>query len=131
MFAEATRITSRQVMYILGAFRFRAAKKAQGTKVRTSVAASILVNEDGWVLTCKHVIEGIKALVDEEQRSRKWEAISADPHLSPAEKNRQFRQLARNRRLTVRRWCGDSKALLSANSISRRLRTWLSSGSRT
>ena len=95
MFASATEITGRQVRPIVGAFKLYARQKGQESRVRTSIGACILLNEDGWALTCKHVVDGLLKALQEEQRARQWEAITADRSITNREKTQRLRQLGK------------------------------------
>ena len=95
MFASATETTGRQVLPIVGAFKLYARQNGQASRVRTSIGASILLNEDGWVLTCKHVVEALLKALEEEQRARQWEVITADRSVPPKEKRRRFHELGK------------------------------------
>ena len=95
MFASATHTTSRQVMPIVGAFKLYQTKKNPKSDVRVSIGASILINEDGWVLTCKHIVEGMLNAIQEEQRAREWETITADRSVPERERQRRLRQFGK------------------------------------
>ena len=92
MFAEATRIIETQVMPIIGASKGYASNN-RAPKVSTLIGASILLNEDGWVLTCEHVFSGAMSMIEQSEKARQWEAIASDQTLSATEKKRSRQRL--------------------------------------
>lgn len=71
MFVEATETTARQVMPIIGACKHPSTKSKQSKKATVTIGACILINEDGWCITCKHVTDTMKKLITEGKRYAK------------------------------------------------------------
>ena len=88
-FVSAAAVLGRQVLPILGAFRYL----SKGQQVGTAIGACILLNEDGWCLSCRHIVEGMTQILQEGNRGDEWAAITADRSLPNKEKQQRLRKL--------------------------------------
>ena len=93
MFASATKVTGRQVMSIVGAFELYPKKGSRKSEVRASLGACILLNEDGWVLTCRHIVDDMVKALQDADRAAKIEGLKADRDIEPKDRRRRLQEL--------------------------------------
>ena len=76
MFSEATERTSSQVVCIAGTFETYPQKGKKVSEIKNVISAGILINQDGWVLTCKHFVDGMLDILKSASRSYRIEKLS-------------------------------------------------------
>ena len=87
MFQDACKAAGAQILPII------VVSKLSSGKIATSVGAGLLLNEDGWVLTAKHIIAGVSKVLEAASVSEQRKAIRANPQLNAKQKQDQLKAL--------------------------------------
>lgn len=93
-------------------------------EVQSSMGAFIILNADGWALTCCHIFD-IQRQADKDsreidERDERKDAIVADPQLSPSQRKNQIKKLRVSRRLitTHSYWWGQDNVAVEIGHLS-------------
>ncbi len=92
-------------------------------EVQCSIGTFVVLNNDGWILTCKHILDIMRQASTDAQESAekagREAAIHSDPHLTPSQRRKQLGLLRLNRRLIT-----NHSSLVFAHSMAARERLW-------
>ncbi|MEP6827311.1 MAG: trypsin-like serine protease, partial [Aestuariivirga sp.] len=79
-------------------------KTAEG-ECKTGVAACVVINQDGWIVTAAHVVQHAIALSQAESEARSWESqrdqARADQTISAKERSKRLSALGKRAKDTV------------------------------
>jgi hypothetical protein len=74
-------------------------RKSAAGKCSGGIGSFVVVNNEGWIVTCRHVLKMVQDLVSQEQNARSIEsqnaAINADTSLSGSERKRRLAAIPR------------------------------------
>jgi hypothetical protein len=83
-------------------------KRTVGGECSATIAAAVLINEDGWIVSAGHVFEEMIALSEEESATQQALAaiahIEADASLNRQERRRSTAQARKPKKTAVERW---------------------------